>query len=217
MGGHLKLTAHKDTKDDRHLQHRQAPRGDVVISRTSSRSRCRPGAGPAFARGSLRPRCSAQFLVGDIACPATEEGDPSPHGSPAAGKDMVTPFTQCLAPIALMASAVPAYGHLPPSSCSWPTVTSTPGSTLAARTGAMQHKLKGEADRVREEEPLQLRGDVQRGWHQPAHRSSLGGGQAAHADRSQACTLGWHWWCCRAPGRPLSAGTVLSSLCLPLG
>ncbi len=41
-----------------------------------------------------------------------------------------------------MAPAVPAYGHFPPSSWSEPTVTSTPGSTLAARTGAIQHNLE---------------------------------------------------------------------------
>ena len=60
------------------------------------------------------------------------------------GKDMVTSATRCLAPRALMTSAVPACGHLPPSSCSWPTVTSTPLSTLAARTGAMQQRLGDE-------------------------------------------------------------------------
>ena len=40
-----------------------------------------------------------------------------------------------------MAPAVSAYGHLPPSSWLDPTVTSQPGITLAARTGAMQHSL----------------------------------------------------------------------------
>ena len=40
-----------------------------------------------------------------------------------------------------IAPAVSACGHLPPSSWSDPTVTSQPGITLAARTGAMQHNL----------------------------------------------------------------------------
>jgi len=40
-----------------------------------------------------------------------------------------------------MAAAVPAYGHLPPSSLSCPTVSVQPGTSLAANTGAMQHKL----------------------------------------------------------------------------
>ena len=56
-------------------------------------------------------------------------------------KDIVTSLLTCLDPICWMAPAVPAYGHLPPSSESWPTVTLQPGSALAARTGAMQHRL----------------------------------------------------------------------------
>lgn len=86
-----------------------------------------------------RPRSALQVAGADTACPRLPRARGPPHA-----KDMATSFTQCLAPSALMASAVPAYGHLPPSSCSWPTVTSTPRSTLAARTGAIQHKLKSE-------------------------------------------------------------------------
>ena len=57
-------------------------------------------------------------------------------------KDTQTSLATCLAPSLLTASTVPAYGHLPPSLFSPPTVSSQPGNTLAARTGAMQHKLK---------------------------------------------------------------------------
>lgn len=92
-----------------------------------------------------RPPAPGAHLPGGLHA-WTPPGGTAPGGAPRLAlphpsKDMVTSFTQCLAPRAFTASAVPAYGHLPPSSCSWPTVTSTPLSTLAASTGAMQHRL----------------------------------------------------------------------------
>ena len=53
-------------------------------------------------------------------------------------KDIVTSCFTCFAPIWPMAAAVPAYGHLPFSLSSDPTVSSQPEMTLAAITGDMQ-------------------------------------------------------------------------------
>ena len=56
-------------------------------------------------------------------------------------KDMITCVLMCVPPMVATAPVAPACGHFPPSSWSDPIVTSQPGITLAASTGAMQHSL----------------------------------------------------------------------------
>lgn len=151
------------------LRHRQCPTHPPRATAVSSPNppNPRPGvcrAQPASLRGlgnvttarrrghSLGCYAPPRTCPGRPGCAAPQGGPEGPESGfprrPRCWKDMVTPVTQCLAPRALMTCAVPACGHLPPSSCSWPTVTSTLLSTLAARTGAMQHRLKGEERRI---------------------------------------------------------------------
>ena len=49
----------------------------------------------------------------------------------------MTFLLMCLAPIVSIAAAVPQYGHLPPSSLSIPTVTSTPANVYGNTTNSV--------------------------------------------------------------------------------